>query len=187
MRSLLLALAVALLVLGCETNDRIKPNDWEAEGTVSLGHTGNDFTDTNAIEANALLNLAITSGFMIGPLLIFEATDQDLSDGTDVDTISYMFAPNFRFNLPGSETVIPYIDLAAGTAYVDLDTRLVDRPHSHESASGLFLQGGVGVRFFVSEHAAINLAARYRYLFISNRVGGDTDTYGLVGGLSIFF
>jgi hypothetical protein len=183
----LLPLALALLGAGCETNDHIKPNDWEAEGSVSVGHSGNDFTDTNAIEANALLNLAITSGFQIGPLLAFEAVDGDLSDGTDVDTISYMFAPNFRFNLPGSETVLPYIDLAAGSAYVDVDKRLTTSPHSHESASGLFLQGGVGIRIFISERAAINLAARYRYLFIANRVGGNTDTYGLFCGLSVFF
>ncbi|MFO0985555.1 MAG: hypothetical protein U1E76_28115 [Planctomycetota bacterium] len=183
----MLVLLAPLLLVGCETNDKIKRGDWELEGTTSLARRENDFSDLNAAELDVLLNTAITSGFQLGPVLVFEASDQDSRGGEDIDSIAYLFGPNFRFNLPGKESLVPFVDAAVGTYYLDADVRLGDGTRFKGDDSGLFFQGGVGCRFFVSERAAISLALRYRHIDISSDLGGSEDLYGFFGGLSVLF
>jgi len=121
-----------------------------AEGTRQISATGN-ITDTTDIN----VTLGVTAGyFVMDNLEIGTVCDVAALDGGDVTRWGVGAYGEYNFAI--SESVVPFVGLAAGYEYVSIDTAFAD-----DSDSAFEIVGYGGVKYYIVENLAIGTAIRF--------------------------
>lgn len=188
-------LALSFCILGCETASPIQAGKVELEGSGAVHKVENDLDVTRDYEIDGTLLYAFVPWLEGGALLVFEqekTTSQIDGLQNDVKNRSFLFGPVLRLNMPLNEKVVPFLELGGG---VDAFSRETESTNMQNEAverkltdTAFFWQTGLGCRFFMTESAALTLKAFYRDVDTDKEVfGGDTEDYGLLGGVTILF
>jgi hypothetical protein len=95
------------------------------------------------------------------------------------------FTPKIKYTFVASNRIRPYVEFAGGPFWTDLGNEIPEE----SSELNFILTAGVGISFFVSSQAAINIG--YRFHHISN-AGTSYPNYGInsslpFGGFSYYF
>lgn len=191
MKSLTCILFILPILFGCATTDGgslpIQAGDVELEVSGTVQNFQNDDIDDNMAQLSGRGFYVITPVFEAGLLLSGEFHNSEDPEGDKTESRMFLFGPDVRFNFPLSNTVIPFIDMAAGFSGAHTKKEFVDGDESSGGDSEFFYRGGLGSRFYVQEKTYLLLEAFYENAQLDPTSGGDTDRFGLQLGLGTTF
>lgn len=122
--------------------------------------------------------------FQVGPVFNVDWVDQEI-ESVDFETVSYTLGPQITVNLVTLSPVIPFVAVAGGPAFVDVDSDLGE----FDQWGGFFKVGG-GLRVFLAEGASLNLGVAYEQIFFDEDEDeplDDVDDFSVTLGISLYF
>lgn len=155
---------------------------WEFSTAASIALTttsaGKASVSGSTVTVPVRLGYFVTKNFEIEPELLFERTSLE---ETSQSTLSCF--GNAAYNFPSASRVTPFV-----LAGVGLQSVSASSGSASETESCFAFNGGGGVKFFVSDKAALRL--EYRLVFFKSgesEAKTNTTIHRILAGLSLFF
>jgi len=138
--------------------------------------------DVVTVAGDAGIHYFVTDWLQIGFLALGE--HQEIENGpTETESSSIRLAPAITFNIPTDSPVVPFIRAAAGGEYIRADVN----DQNADDALGFYWQAGVGLRFFVTHWASINLQAIFEESIFDDEDIDRVLSYGALAGISLYW
>ena len=157
---------------------------WELnfDARLSVDRIEDSNVDVRTISGDIGIHRFFTDWLEIGILVLGD--NQEIEAGpSETESTSIRFAPAITFNIPTDSPVVPFIRAAAGGEYIRTDVN----GQNADDALGFYWQAGVGLRFFVTHWASINLQAIFESSIFDDDDIDRVYSYGALAGISLYW
>ena len=157
---------------------------WELnfDARLSVDRIEDSNVDVRTISGDIGIHRFVTDWLQIGILVLGE--DQEVEAGpNETEASSVRIAPALTINIPTDSPVVPFFRAAAGGEYIRTDTN----DQNADDALGFYWQAGVGLRFFVTHWASINLQAIFESSIFDDDDIDRVYSYGALAGISLYW
>jgi hypothetical protein len=157
---------------------------WELnfDARLSVDRIEDSNVDVRSVAGDIGIHHFVTDWLQLGVLVLGE--NQEIEAGpTETESTSIRAAPAITFNIPTDSPVVPFFRAAAGVEYIRTDVN----DENADDAVGFYWQAGVGLRFFVTHWASINLQAIFESSIFDDDDIDRVYSYGALAGISLYW
>lgn len=157
---------------------------WELnfDARLSVDRIEDSNVDVSTVSGDVGIHRFVTDWLQLGILVLGE--HQEIENGPlETESSSVRAAPAITINIPTDSPVVPFIRAAAGVEYIRTDVN----DQNADDAVGFYWQAGIGLRFFVTHWASINLQGIFESSTFDDDDIDRVYSYGALAGISLYW